>query len=429
MGAARIAVAFGIVAALVAPGGARADRLPFQADVDICAQRAVELGDSALSGSVRLELLVRADGKVYAAYAHSAKGMDDKVFFICLTSNALLWQYPPVSGGLDTRGPFPLTVTPGGANTGSAHSQQVAPEVFLPSARPEVEPADLDAKMAQTSLNLLDDATLAERGQAMLAVQKYPDALQAFHDALEKDPNDRIALRGLAQALAESGGSLADARAAAAKLIGVAPDSEVGPEAMLRVCAAAKDDLCVFNAWRQLRTMRDAEARNRLIREELQPMAEKSAQRLRMHEAEKKTQAAAEASDAGVEDSCGGEASESLVALCEVKRCLDNGSAIYAQELSQGGEVFEVSDWRFREAGKDRLLVTRPISSRVREGKPVEHRDAIFLVKIGQSFSIQASNAEAKAIAVKHNACAPAAAAAPASGASDAGTSDGGAAK
>ena len=73
---ARLIALLAALAALAAPA-ARADRPPFQADVDICARRAVELGDSALSGSVRLELLVRADGKVYAAYAHSAKGIND----------------------------------------------------------------------------------------------------------------------------------------------------------------------------------------------------------------------------------------------------------------------------------------------------------------------------------------------------------------
>ena len=188
---------------------------------------------------------------------------------------------------------------------------------------------------------------------------------------------------------------------------------------MLRVCAAQKDDLCVFEAWTRLRKMPDVEGRVRLVREELQPLAEKSAQRLRTHEAEKKTQAAAEASDGGTVDPCGGEASPALVALCEVKRCLDTGSAIYAQELSQGGAAFEVSDWRYREAGKDRLLVTRPISSAAHGDQPAQHRDAIFLVKLGELFSIQPSNVEAKAIALKHNACAPSST--PPGGSSDAG--------
>ncbi len=108
-------------------------------------------------------------------------------------------------------------------------------------------------------------------------------------------------------------------------------------------------------------------------------------------------------------DPCGSETAADQQAICEVKRCLDAGSVLYAQELSTAGLEFEVSAWRFKPAGADWLLATRPIASKPKEGAEVQRHDAIFLVKIGEKFSIQPSSADARALARAHNACAPAA--------------------
>ena len=394
---------------------AQAERLPFQADVDICAKRAAELGDRSMSGSVRLQIMIREDGKVYAAYTHSAKGIEDKAFEYCLASNALLWFYPPV--GLDTSAPFPISVVAGGTTTGQAQNSQSPPQVFLPSEHPEVEPSDLDVARAQATLNVLEDCSRAERGLAALAVHQYADALGELRAALEKDPNDRIALRGLAQTLAENHGDLVEARATAQKLLAIAPDSVVGYEALLRVCSAAKDDECVVHAWQKARAMRDAGPRKRILEEELLPLAKKAGIRLTALSEEKRTQTAAEAKEGPppvLEDSCASEPDPNKQALCVVKRCLDTGSALYAQELSKSGKEFEVSDWRFKEASKDHLLVTRPIASRAKDGVPAEHRDALFLVVIGEHFSIKPASNSAKEIARAHNSCAKPAVPAPA---------------
>ena len=403
--------------AIVLTRAAAAERLPIQADVDSCAIRASDHGDTSLSGAVRLQILTRANGKVYAAFVHSAQGINDRVFEYCLASNALFWEYAPV--GLDVSSPFPISVVPGGGTIGSDRSTQSMPQVFLPSAHPDIPDAPLDVPRAQGTLNVLDDASPAEHGQAALAVREYPEAITFFRAALAMDANDRLALRGLAQALAESKGDLAEARRLALQLVTLAPDSVVGAEAMLRVCWADADDGCVYDAWKRARQTRDVAPRSRILEEELKPLVEKSAARLRAAAEARRASAgdagtgasnaeAQPAASSSPADPCGSETAADRQAICEVKRCLDAGSILYAQELSTAGLEFQVSDWRFKPAGVDRLLATRPIASKPKEGAEVQRHDAIFLVKIGEKFSIQPSSADARALARAHNACAPA---------------------
>jgi len=383
-----------------------------QADVNRCAIRAVDQGDHSLAGSVRLELLTRKSGQVYAAFAHSGKGSNDVKFDYCLAMAALLWQYPPTA--IDTEGAFPISVAPGGdalnalgssTATAGQQSSQAAPLVFLPSAHPEVVPADLDVARAQATLNVLGDASEAEKGIAALAVHDYQVALGHLRAALAADSSDPLALRGLAQVQVESHGDLDLASEAARKLLSIAPESVSGPEALLRVCAARGDDKCVFEAWQAVLAAKDLAPRSRLEQEQLKPLVDKAAARLRIASQER----------GAPQDPCAAETAADKQALCEVKRCLDAGSADYARELSTGGAEFEAGEWRFKDAGKDRLLVTRPIAS-----KAGEHRDAIFLVKMGDKFSIQASSADARKIAAEHNSCAPKPAAAPAASAAPA---------
>ena len=85
-----------------------------------------------------------------------------------------------------------------------------------------------------------------------------------------------------------------------------------------------------------------------------------------------------------------------------VKRCLEEGSVSYAKELSQrNGVEYVAGDWRTKPVGAGKLLVTRPISAKAGEDK----HDAIWLVKVGEQFSIAPSTSEAKQITLKYNAC------------------------
>ncbi|MBS2025828.1 MAG: hypothetical protein JST92_25790, partial [Deltaproteobacteria bacterium] len=229
-----------------------------QSDVDRCALNAQDKGSSSLQGKVRMQILVRKDGQVYAAFAHSTKGIDDRPMLRCIANNALLWKYQPAS--TDSWAPFPLAFTTAGQDASGMtsslglHAAQTAPQVFLPERHPKVDPADLDEKLAQETLDVLPDVTSAEHGLAMAAVHKVPEAMADFSAALAKDPNDVLALRGKAELIAETHGDLNEAAGLVHRLVEAAPNSMFGPEASIYVCAALKNDLCVVDAWRALTT-------------------------------------------------------------------------------------------------------------------------------------------------------------------------------
>lgn len=403
-------------------GVARAERLPMQSDVDKCAKRASDFGgDSSLQGRVRLQLLIRKTGQVYAAFVHSTKGIDNKVLLGCFANTALLWGLQPVA--VDYSAPFPLTLVSGGADSGGqsstfgVHSGASAPSVFMPSSRPEVEPADLDEKVAQATLEVKEDCTSAEQGLALAAVQKYPEAITHLRTALAANDRDLLALRGLSQALVESKGNLVEARALAEKLSSAAVDSVVGPEAMIRVCAAQKDDACVFEQWKKVKLQPDLGPRSRGI-SEMQPLVQSAASRLAVAAKDRAAvtplpgsqgSAPGGAADpatgaAAAADPCATEQGDERQALCVVKRCLEEGSISYAKELSgQNGVEYVAGDWRTKLVGAGKMLVTRPIGPK--SGEAARH-DAIWLVKLGEQFSIAPSTSEAKQITLKYNACA-----------------------
>lgn len=406
---------FASLVAVVLATAARAERLPMQSDVDKCALHATELGARALQGTLRMQLLVRKDGKVYAAFAHSAKGADDRGLARCLANNALLWQYEGV--GVDYSAPFPLSFVMGGAETSGEsstlgmHSGQTAPQAYLPERNPKVEARELDEKLAQETLDVLEDVSPAEHGQAFLAVHKYPEAIGLFRAALAKDANDALALRGLAQALAESAGDLKEARAAAERLAASVPGSVVGEEALLRVCSASGDDLCVVRAWQLATKATDLAPRSRTV-SDLQPLAKRSADRLNAaRQAGAKPADAPAAAAAPPPDPCALEQGDDRQALCVVKRCFHEGSTLYAKELSVQGVEYTPGDWRLKPVGPGRLLVTRPIGGKAKDGSAAPAHDAMWLVKLGDQFAITASTSDARQITHAHNACAVAKAA------------------
>jgi len=60
-------------------GAALADRPPLQSDFDRCTNASQSAGrDTNLQGRVRLEMLVRATGRPYAAFVWSENGITDR---------------------------------------------------------------------------------------------------------------------------------------------------------------------------------------------------------------------------------------------------------------------------------------------------------------------------------------------------------------
>jgi hypothetical protein len=351
---------------------------------------------------------------VYAAYVHGEAGVDDRILEHCIASVMLLWSFGP-DQKIDYVTAYPLSVTPigstgllGRVNTAVIGDPQSRPEIHMPSASYQATPMELNVKAAQETLQILDSATAAERGMARLSVHDPGDARALFQEALAKAPADPMALRGMAIALAESRGDLAEARKLAEQAIAQRPNSEGGHEALLRVCLAAKDDRCAFEQWKAANAgedvaprayeLRGLEAATRAAAARLQATAKITAP---VGDA---GAAQAQPGQAAASDPCATEEGEEKQALCVVKRCLDAGSLAYAQELSRQNAVdYAVGEWRSKAAGAGRFLVTRPIAPKA-AGSDGTH-DALWLVKMGDNLVIQPSNTEARQITLTHNAC------------------------
>jgi hypothetical protein len=391
-----------------------------QAEFDRCALSAEEHGNRHFSGRVRLELLIRKSGNVYGAFVWSENGIEDRRLERCLTSAAPLWVFPPVATDYQ-RAYSPSFVHSGDdispdLRSGASPYGNSRASVFLPDINDLPEPTPINVKTAQETLDLADWATLPERANAEVLVHLYPQALEHARLALSQNPDEPMALRVLAQALAESGGDLAEARQKAERLVALQPDSIQGHEALLRVCLAAHDDRCAFDEWNKARKAPDLQPRSRLLAE-MQGPTQLAVERLKLAAAQARTQS--EATSAGSSqkpsappDPCAAEKGEEAQALCVVKRCLDEGSRDYAKELStQNGLPYEAGDWRVKPVAAGKLLVTRPIEAvAAKPGEPAPQaarHDALWLVNMGQGDQLvmRPTNTEARQITVRHNRC------------------------
>jgi hypothetical protein len=404
---------FAAAAAFLVPMSAGATRPPIQQDVDRCTLRQEDVGAaSALQGTVRLQLLVRATGRPYAAFVWAEHGIDNRQLEGCLINIVPVWELP--ASKLDYAWPYPIQFAPAGTDIGGAYagsltstsSAQGRTSAFLPdfSQPPPFEP--MNVKVAQATLDIVSDATAAEQGTAELAVKRYAQAIQLFRAALSANSTDPMALRGLSQALAESGGDLKEARGLAEKLVGLMPGSEQGHEALLRVCLAANDDACAVQQFNAANHSKDLSLRYLVLRDELQPRAVEASKRVQAAMAAAQKTAPAGSPQAAVpQDPCAMEKGDEAQALCVVKRCLDEGTALYARELTDQNHVpYDLGDWRVRSVGAGRLLVIRPIASKDRSKDAAVH-DAIWLVKLGDELVMQPSSPEARQITLQHNRC------------------------
>jgi len=401
-------------------------RPPFQTDFERCALRADDAGNRSLQGKPRLELLIRKTGNVYASFIWSEGGIEDRRFQRCLTSMGPLWVFPNVAS--DYQRAFAPSFVSSGSNvssdlhSGAGITGSSRVQTFLPDINDLPEPVPMNVKAAQETLDIADWATQAERANAETVVKLYPLAIEHAHQALAENPNDPIALRALSQALAESGGDLVEARKAAERLVSLDQASEMGHEALLRVCLASKDDRCVFDSWKKARQAPDLQPRSRLLAD-LQGPTQIAVERLRLSAAPgsaaaASTQAAGSNAATGAAqpvapaDPCAAEKGDEAQALCVVKRCLDEGSAAYARELSsQNGLAYAAGDWRAKKVAAGKLLITRPIEPKAaRPGEPAtvgDRHDALWLVTLSNAdqFVMRPTNTEARQITVRHNRC------------------------
>ena len=386
---------------LLAAAAARADRPPLQGDLGRCALAMLNTGSaSSLQGSLRLMLLVRRNGTTYASFVTSARGIDNLKLERCVAEKSLIWALNEVPIDYHRAyGPIGFAPPEGTTQSMSTGAGQGAPGVFLPHANEIPPPEPIDYELAARTLEIQEEATLAERGLADLLTHQYPAAVQNFRGALEKNAAEPLALRGLAQALAETN-QLPEARETAAKLLQIAPESVAGHEAMLRVCLLQKEAPCLVQHWQAATKAKDFAPRSRIFKEELQTAVQQTVADARKGGAPQTGQAP-QATQAPAADECAAAKSDEALALCMVKRCLDAGSAQYAKELGEQNKVAYTSgDWHAKAAGTGKVVVSRPISGNGEQHNPM------WLVKLGDQVTMQPTNAEARQITLTHNACA-----------------------
>jgi tetratricopeptide (TPR) repeat protein len=143
-------------------------------------------------------------------------------------------------------------------------------------------PLPIEQPVARDTLIVADFATNAEHGAALLASGRRVEAIPLLRAGLVELPSDPVALLGLTRALTETGSELDEARRMAERLIELAPQSEVGHEAMLRVCLAAHESECAVREWKMALRAPDAGARSRVLFD-LQAPTENAARRLHAH--------------------------------------------------------------------------------------------------------------------------------------------------
>ncbi|HKC61533.1 MAG TPA: hypothetical protein VKB92_15715 [Myxococcales bacterium] len=354
-------------------------------------------------GSFEVDQLVTEQGDVPAAWVRARKIQDAGQLFRCATRLATDAKY--AAQKVDSVRTSRITCD------GTSCQRADLAEARSP----------LDEKLAQSTLHLAGWATAAERGWAELLVRDHPNALKQFGQALQQRPGDVRALRGLATALAESGGDLARARDAAQKAVQLRPESEATHETLVRVCLQQKDDRCAVSELEAARKAPDAEAHAAELAQLGEPV-KAAADRLAAAEKEEQERRAAEAEAALQKSDPAGcrklEANSDAQLLCLVKRCFDAPARQYAKELrTRDGREYAAGEWKVASRKGDAAEIAvairpappkrtgAPRKRSARSSAQGEDHDATWRATVGENITLVPQNADAANVARRSETC------------------------
>jgi tetratricopeptide (TPR) repeat protein len=385
-----------------------------QTDVARCYQAASSVGIANLQGSFEIDQYVDDKGDVPAAWLHHDSGVNGGTFFQCILGMAVASKYPSLN--VDYVLPSTITCVGVGVSEGKERTSGCTKTAGAPEKRPPQ-----DEKLARQTLRFADWAGPTDRGWASYYVGDYPQAISQFEAASKADAKDERAWRGLAQALADSGGDANRAKEAAKKAIELKPESEATHEAMIHACLAAKDDKCAFDEFDLAKAKPDLDARRRelaSVQDKVKEAAERLQSGAEQEEAKQKSAqetAAAKADPAGCSKL---ESNSDAQLLCLIKRCFEKGAREYAKELKPlTGQDYAAGEWKVASHSGTHAKVTVPIragaaaarTSKGKKGAPVEEgaqaHDATWNVTVGETISMQAVNSDAAQIAQNHDSC------------------------
>ncbi|MFL5311330.1 MAG: tetratricopeptide repeat protein [Myxococcales bacterium] len=350
-------------------------------------------------GSLELDQLVTDQGDVPAAWVRTQQAQDGGQLFRCATRLATDAKYAA-------------------QKTDSVRTSRIACDGTSCQRADLAESRSvLDEKLAQATLHLAGWATAAERGWAQLLVRDYPAALKQLGQALKERPGDARALRGLATALAESGGDLARARDAAQKAVQLKPESAAGHETLARVCLLQKDDRCAVAELDAARKAPDAETRAADLRQLDEPV-KAAAERIAAAEKDDQDRRAADAEAALQKIDPAGcrklEPNSDAQLLCLVKRCFATSAQQYAKQLrTKDGHGYAAGEWKVASRKGDAAEVTVPIRPATppkkrrsrKSGEQVEGHDATWRATMGENITLVPQNNDAANVARSAEVC------------------------
>jgi len=379
-----------------------------QTDVAQCYRAASSVGTPNLQGNFEVDQYVDDKGDAPAAWVHHDNGVNSSTFFQCVLAMAVASKYPSLN--VDYVLPSTVTCVGVGVSEGKERTSGCTKAEGAPEKRPPQ-----DDKLARSTLKFADWAGPTDKGWAYYYIGDMPQAVTQFDAATKADPKDEPALRGLAQALADSGGDLNRAKEAAKKAIELKPESEATHEAMIHVCLAAKDDKCAFDEFNLAKAKPDLDARRRELAS-VQDKVKEAAERLQSgaeQEEANQEMATAKADPTGCRKLENGSDAQ---LLCLIKRCFEKGAREYARELKPlTGQDYSAGDWKVTQHSGTHAQVTVPIragaAARTRGKKgasadegPQPH-DATWNVRVGENIDMQATNQDAANIAKSHDSC------------------------
>ena len=371
------------------------------ADLTECYKRAKLYGNPNLKGTAQLYMYVDVDGAVPAAWFHDRQTLDANNLLLCATDYATAAKFD--SEKVDYLRGTKIECTFGddavrlGA-TGVVCAKQAVDQSVK-----------FDTEVAKATLTFAAWATDADKGWGYYYTQQYADAIAAFRKSLAAKADDTKALRGLAQALAESGGDLKEARAAADKAVGM-QKSAATLEAIVRVCLKQSDDECVVKHFVEASKQPDTQARSYDLAA-LNDTAKAANSRLEASEAKKMEEAKKAAEEKLAKENPCYKESGAAWATCTVKRCFGEGAKAYAAEIKKAtGVDYAAGEPITAEGTAGATIVTIPLRGPapkpVKGKKPVaaENKDAVWTVTDGAITSYK-DNASAFFISKDHNAC------------------------